>query len=99
MSLVYEAVDLERIRPAAVKVLAPAFAFNTRACNAARREPHLMQRMRHPTVPKIYGYGEIKSGRVLVPAVAMELLNGASLTQRLADGPMPWQRAVEIAAS
>jgi serine/threonine protein kinase len=99
MSLVYEAVDLEELRPAAVKVLAPAFAFNARACYAARREPHLMQRMRHPTVPKIYGYGEIKSGRVSVPAVAMELLNGVSLTQHLAEGPVPWQRAVEIAAS
>ena len=104
MSLVYEAVDLERLRPAAVKVLAPAFGHNTRACYAARREPHLMERMRHPTVPKIFGYGEIEAGgiegdKVSVPAVAMELLNGVPLAERLAEGPLPWQRAVEIAAS
>ncbi|WP_433614886.1 serine/threonine-protein kinase [Dactylosporangium sp. CA-139114] len=99
MSLVYEAFDLERIRPAAVKVLAPAFANNTRACHAARREPHLMQRMRHPTVPKVFAFGEIEAEGVCVPAVAMELLNGVPLATRLAEGPVPWQEAVEIAAS
>ena len=99
MSLVYEAVDLEQLRPAAVKVLAPTFAKNGRACHAARREPLLMQRMRHPTVPKIFGYGELDTGRATVPCVAMELLNGVPLTKRLAEGPLPWQHAVEIAAS
>ncbi|MEV4516864.1 serine/threonine-protein kinase [Dactylosporangium sp. NPDC049525] len=99
MSLVYEAVDLEQLRPAAVKVLAPAFVNNSRACHAARREPLLMQRMRHPTVPKIFGYGELDIGRASVPCVAMELLNGVPLTKRLAEGPLPWQHAVEIAAS
>ncbi|MFG2039260.1 serine/threonine-protein kinase [Dactylosporangium sp. NPDC048998] len=99
MSLVYEAFDLERIRPAAVKVLAPAFASNTRACHAARREPHLMQRMRHPSVPKVFAYGEVEADGVSVPAVAMELLNGVPLASRLAEGPLPWQRAVEIGAS
>ena len=99
MSLVYEAVDLEQLRPAAVKVLAPAFASNGRAVHSARREPLLMQRMRHPTVPKIFGYGELDIGRASVPCVAMELLNGVPLTKRLAEGALPWQHAVEIAAS
>ncbi|MEV6926810.1 serine/threonine-protein kinase [Dactylosporangium sp. NPDC051485] len=99
MSLVYEAVDLEEIRPAALKVLAPAFASNTRACLAARREPHLMQRMRHPAVPKVFAHGEIEAEGASVPAVAMELLNGVPLATRLAEGPLPWPRAVEIAAS
>jgi serine/threonine-protein kinase len=99
MSLVYEAVDLERIRPAAIKVLAPTFASNTKACYSARREPHLMQRMRHPTVPKVFAYGEIEAQGVSVPAVAMELLNGVPLATRLGEGPVPWQEAVEIAAS
>lgn len=99
MSLVYEAVDLERIHPVAVKVLAPAFASNTRACLAARREPHLMQRMRHPSVPKLYAYGEVEADGVVVPAVVMELLNGVPLAARLAEGRLPWQQAVEIAAT
>ncbi|GAA4245698.1 hypothetical protein GCM10022255_014100 [Dactylosporangium darangshiense] len=99
MSLVYEAVDLEQIRPVALKILAPAFAANTRACHAARREPHLMQRMRHPTVPKVFAFGEVDVDAVSVPAVAMELLNGVPLATRLAEGPLPWPRAVEIAAS
>jgi serine/threonine-protein kinase len=99
MSLVYEAVDLEQIRPAALKILAPAFAANSRACLAARREPHLMQRMRHPTVPKIFAFGEVDADDASVPAVAMELLNGLPLKARLAEGRLPWPEAVEIAAS
>src|SRR5687767_7927022 len=99
MSWVYEAVDLEQIRPAAVKILAPTFAGNVRACHAARREPHLMQRMRHPTVPKIFAYGDVEADGVSVPAVAMELLNGVPLATRLAEGRLPWQHAVEVAAS
>src|SRR5688500_19100021 len=55
MSWVYEAVDLEQIRPAAVKILAPTFAGNVRACHAARREPHLMQRMRQDRKSVVQG--------------------------------------------
>jgi serine/threonine protein kinase len=58
VSLVYEAVDLDRMLPVAVKVLAPAFASNARTCQAARQEPIIMQRLRHPSVPKVYGFGD-----------------------------------------
>src|SRR6185312_12415214 len=62
VSLVYEAVDLDRMLPVAVKVLAPAFATNTRTCQAARQEPIIMQRLRHPSVPKVYGFGDAQLG-------------------------------------
>jgi serine/threonine protein kinase len=99
ISLVYEAVDLTRMRSAAVKVLAPTFVRNTRACQAARQEPLVMQQLRHPSVPKIYAFGDVvtASGGAL-PAVAMELLSGVPLAQRLGRGPLPWQEAVEVAA-
>ena len=62
VSLVYEAIDLDRMLPVAVKVLAPAFASNTRTCRAARQEPIIMQRLRHPSVPKVYGFGDAQLG-------------------------------------
>jgi serine/threonine protein kinase len=58
VSLVYEAIDLDRLQPVAVKVLAPAFARNARTCDAARQEPLIMQKLRHPSVPKVYGFGD-----------------------------------------
>ncbi len=62
VSLVYEAVDLDQMRPVAVKMLAPAFARNPRTCQAARLEPLIMPRLRHPSVPKVYGFGEARLG-------------------------------------
>ena len=99
ISLVYEAIDVSRMRPAAVKVLAPTFARNTRACQAARQEPLVMQQLRHPSVPRVYAFGDVAQldGGGL-PAVAMELICGVPLAQRLARGALPWQQAVEIAA-
>jgi serine/threonine-protein kinase len=64
VSLVYEAVDLDQMRQVAVKMLAPAFARNPRTCQAARQEPLIMQRLRHPSVPKVYGFGDAELGLV-----------------------------------
>jgi serine/threonine-protein kinase len=99
ISLVYEAIDVSRMRSAAVKVLAPTFARNTRACQAARQEPLVMQQLRHPSVPRIYAFGDVaQAGGGGLPAVAMELISGVPLAHRLARGALPWQQAVEIAA-
>jgi serine/threonine-protein kinase len=100
VSLVYEAVDTSRMQPAAVKVLSPELARNRRHWQAARQEPLIMERLRHPTVPMVYDYGNaFVGGAAEVPCMAMELLTGAPLTGLLAShGPMPWRSAVEVAA-
>ena len=62
VSLVYEAVDLDEMNHVAVKLLAPAFARNPRTCQAARLEPLIMGRLRHPSVPKVYAHGDARLG-------------------------------------
>jgi serine/threonine-protein kinase len=101
VSVVYHAVDSVSPRPLAVKLLAPAMRDNARARDNVRREALITQRLRHPSVPKVYDFGDapLPDGTV-VPYVVMELLSGVALTGRLAGGGrMPWREAVSAAAT
>jgi serine/threonine-protein kinase len=99
--MVYQAVDAYSPRPLAIKLLAPTMLDDPRARENVRREALITQRLRHPSVPKVYDYGDapLPDGSV-VPYVVMELLSGVALTGRLAGGgPLPWRDAVASAAT
>jgi serine/threonine-protein kinase len=100
VSVVYEAVDAVSPRSLAVKVLSSALSDEGRAKDNVRREALITQRLRHPSVPRIYEFGDMRlpdggSTSYLV----MELLSGVSVADRLTDGPMPWEEAVRVAAT
>ena len=100
VSTVYSAVDARRGRRLAIKVLAPSLADDPRACEDVRREALITDRLRHPSVPRVFEYGEapLPDGTV-VPYVVFELLAGVPLTERLAGGRLEWPEAVRIAAT
>jgi serine/threonine protein kinase len=100
VSTVYSAVDARRGRKLAVKVLAPILADNPHARDDVRREAMITDRLRHPSVPRVFEYGEapLPDGTV-VPYVVLELLDGVPLLDRLAEGPLHWPEAVRIAAT
>src|SRR5918997_2472326 len=100
VSTVYSAVDARRGRLLAVKVLAPTLANDPHACDDVRREALITDRLRHPSVPRVFEYGEapLPDGTV-VPYVVLELLTGVPLTDLLARGPLAWAEAVRIAAT
>ncbi|MEV0609142.1 serine/threonine-protein kinase [Polymorphospora rubra] len=100
VSMVYQAVDTHSAENRAVKVLAPAIADNPRARGNVRREAIITDRLRHPSVPRVYDYGDapLPDG-TLLPYVVLELLSGLPLAVRLAGGPLPWREAVRIAAT
>jgi serine/threonine protein kinase len=100
VSTVYAAVDARRGRLLAVKVLAPTLAGNPHACDDVRREALITDRLRHPSVPRVFEYGDapLPDGTV-VPYVVLELLPGQPLTERLAAGPLDWPDAVRIGAT
>src|SRR5256885_56267 len=85
VSVVYQAIDTHRGSRCAVKLLSPAFADDDYARQRVQQEALITTRLRHPSVPQIYDYGDatLPDGRV-VPYVAMELLSGAMLAGRLA---------------
>jgi len=98
--MVYHAIDSLKPRPLAVKLLEPTLAGDARARDNVRREALITQRLRHPSVPKVYDFGDapLPDGTV-VPYVVMELLTGVSLAGRIASGSMPWEEAVSVAAT
>ncbi len=100
VSTVYHAVDARRGRLLAVKILAPMFADDPHACDDVRREALITDRLRHPSVPRVFDYGDapLPDGTVL-PYVVLELLTGVPVSERLTSGPLPWPEAVRIAAT
>jgi len=100
VSTVYSAVDARQGRKLAVKVLAPSLADDPQAREDVRREALITDRLRHPSVPRVFEYGEapLPDGSV-VPYVVLELLAGVPLTERLARGRLEWPEAVRIAAT
>lgn len=100
VSMVYQAVDTRSPRTLAVKILSPMLAGDDRARANVKREALITERLRHPSVPKVYDYGDapLPDGTI-VPYVVMELLTGVPLADRLAAGRLPWPEAVAIAAT
>ncbi|BCJ51317.1 hypothetical protein Asp14428_27920 [Actinoplanes sp. NBRC 14428] len=100
VSTVYAAVDARRGRKLAVKILAPLLADDPGAREDARREAVITDRLRHPSVPRVFAYGDapLPDGTV-VPYVVLELLDGVPLTELLARGRLEWPEAVRIAAT
>ncbi|MDG4827389.1 serine/threonine-protein kinase [Asanoa sp. WMMD1127] len=94
VSTVYHGFDSHSARPLAVKVITPAHA------DTAGREAAITERLRHPSVPKVYDHGAapLPDGSV-APYVVLELLDGVALAGRLVGGPLPWPEAVRIAAT
>jgi serine/threonine-protein kinase len=97
---VYQTLDVTNGRPSALKMLSPALADDARAREMLRREALITDRLRHPSIPRVYDFGDatLPGGRV-VPFLALELLTGVMLAGRLARGCMPWREALAVAAT
>ena len=100
VSVVYQAVDTTNGQTLAIKLLAPTFAGDARARHRVHHEAMITDRLRHPSVPRVYAYGDapLPDGTV-VPYVVMELLTGVVLAGRLAGGALPWRDAVAVGAA
>lgn len=58
------------------------------------REARLASRLRHPSIVEVFDIGVTEGG---LPFIAMELLDGASLSKVLrSEGQMPWARAAGL---
>src|SRR4051812_8141859 len=100
VSTVYSAVDARRGREVAGKVLAPTLADNPDARDDVRREALITDRPRHPSVPRVFEYGEgPPPARTGGAYVVLELLAGVPLAKRLVRGSLDWPEAARIAAT
>jgi eukaryotic-like serine/threonine-protein kinase len=86
VSALYRARHLRTGEPAALKVLHPQVALASVALRRFRREAATLQRLSHPHIVTVLGYGELPDGR---PFIAMEWLEGQDLAAELAGrGPL-----------
>jgi eukaryotic-like serine/threonine-protein kinase len=93
VSTLYRARELRTGAPAALKVLRSQLLDGT-ALRRFRREAATLQRLKHPHIVGILGYGELVDGR---PFIAMEWLEGRDLAAELAArGPLSPREALEV---
>jgi Tol biopolymer transport system component/predicted Ser/Thr protein kinase len=93
MGEVYRATDTNLNREVAIKVLPPEVGEDPERLGRFRREAHLLAALNHPNIAAIYGLEEA-DGK---PFLAMELVEGEDLKERLARGAIPVDEVVEIA--
>jgi serine/threonine protein kinase len=93
MGEVYRATDTHLGRAVAIKVLPEAFAENAERLARFEREAKTLASLNHPNIAIVHGF-EKGDG---VRALPMELVEGATLADRIAQGSMPVDEAVLIA--
>jgi Tol biopolymer transport system component len=93
MGEVYRATDTSLQRDVAIKVLPPEVATDPERLARFQREAHVLASLNHPHVAAIYGLEEAEGK----PFLALELVEGDDLQQRLERGAFPVDEALEIA--
>jgi len=93
MGEVYRATDTKLGRQVAIKVLPPEVAGDADRLARFEREARLLGSLNHPHIAAIYGLEEVDG----TPFLALELVEGEDLKERLARGAIPVDEALEIA--
>jgi eukaryotic-like serine/threonine-protein kinase len=95
----YRALDTKLRRDVAIKVLPDAFAADPERLARFQREAEILASSNHANVAAIYGVEESvasSSGRATF-AIVMELVEGETLADRIARGPIEPDEALSIA--
>src|SRR5262245_27962300 len=93
MGEVYRARDTKLNRDVAIKVLLAAVANDPDRVTRFSREAQVLASLNHPHIAQIHGFEDSNGLRALV----MELVEGPTLADRIAAGPVPLTEALSIA--
>ena len=93
MGEVYRARDSKLGRDVAIKILPSHFTADPERRARFAREARLLATLNHPHIGAIYGLEETDG----VTALVLELVEGPTLADRLARGPLPVPEALAIA--
>ena len=93
MGQVYRATDTQLGRDVALKILPDAFAADPDRLARFQREAQVLASLNHPNIAQIHGIEKSEDTRALV----LELVEGPTLADRIAQGPIPIDEALPIA--
>ncbi|HLG59912.1 MAG TPA: protein kinase [Vicinamibacterales bacterium] len=89
MGEVYRATDSKLGREVAIKLIPEDFARDAQRMARFTREAQVLASLNHPNIAAIYGVED--------RALIMELVEGPTLAERIKQGPIPLEEALEIA--
>ena len=93
MGEVYRARDTKLGRDVAIKILPRLFTSDPGRLARFEREARVLASLNHPHIGAIYGLEDVDG----VPALVLELVNGETLADRIARGPIPPNETLRIA--
>ena len=92
MGTVYRAQDIRLDRQAALKLLPDASLFDKDTLHRFRNEARAASSLNHPNICTVYDAGEDNG----IPYIAMELLDGQTLAEKIDGHPLPTETILRI---
>src|ERR1700730_4840760 len=89
MGEVYRARDTKLDRQVAIKILPKSFAHDPERLARFEREDKVLAALNHPNIAQIHGLEE--------RALILELVEGPTLAERISQGPLPLDEALNVA--
>ncbi len=94
MGEIFEGHDIDLDRTVAIKVLASRYVEDETMKQRFLREARMASQLNHANIATIYEIGEASGN----PFIVMEYVEGETLSDRLADGPLDFELIVQIGA-
>ncbi len=97
MGVVWKAVDTTLERDVAIKVVREPFSTDADRLARFEREAKVLASLNHPNIASIHGLHEAATSTGSVRFLAMELVHGENLSDRLSRGPVPLEETLKFA--
>jgi len=94
MGEVYRARDTRLKRDVALKILPERVAGDPERLARFKREAQVLATLNHPHIGAIYG---LEEGEHTIHALVLEIVEGPTLADRIADGPLSLSEALSVA--